>query len=125
MEAQTKEAARQILGHIGEIQAKMGPYGVAGVNQQLIKIRKKAAALYEGDQTPEKIIDGYRGDTDTAFYLLYARLIEFFNNQSRTGASSPRQDADRLHLVRMMEVSISRARVYFERKTRCDYLGEE
>jgi|GEM_PF-2506681 len=112
---QTQEAARQILGDISDIQAVVSMSGLDEVNVKLSAIREKAAFIFEGKKGPENVIAGYEHDADMAMALL-GQKINLYLALHDDGIHIP--DADRLLILRLAEVFVSRNRVYFNRKGR-------
>jgi len=110
MNTQVKEAARQILGQVSDIQAILG--GEDEVALKLAAIRKKAAFLYEGGGPAEQIIAGYRNDVLVTQSVLMDSLghVNF--------EKSVISDADMIQLSHLAELLISRTSVYLERKGR-------
>lgn len=119
---QTQEAARQILGHVSDIQAITSMSGMTDVNLKLAEIRDKAAVLYgEPGRNGREIVEGYKAAADDAMMML-GELIESFSHRIETDLF-PLRDADRSQIMRVAELFVSRSRVYFDRKTR--FLAEE
>lgn len=110
---QTREAARQILGNVSDIQAVVSMCGLVDVNGKLAAIREKAAFIFEGKKGSEKIIAGYEGDADLAMTMLTSKIDEYLVARDNGDHVT---DADRLMLLRLAELFVSKTRVYFERR---------
>lgn len=109
---QIKEAARQILGQVSDIQAVTSLCGLGDVNLKLADIREKAAFLLEDHGTPEQILCGYNHDATAALAMFGEELV------GRKLVCDTVDDVDLGQLVRMAEIFVRRTHVYFDRKTR-------
>lgn len=114
MENQVKEAARQILGIVSDIQASTSMLGLVEVTSKLADIREKAAWIYEGDKGARKVVEGYQNDADQSLAML-THKAGLFLAEKKAGLAT---DADRLQIQCLVELVAQRNRVYFERRNR-------
>lgn len=114
---QVKEAARQILGQVSDMQEVLSMSGSSELNLQLAAIREKAAFLLEGGKGPEQIVAGYRNEAQDSLVSL-GQVIEL-----HYGGHNLMDDADLLQALRLAEIFISRMRVYYERKKRYQFVA--
>ena len=114
---QTKEAARQILGELSDMQAVISMSGSNELNLKLAAIREKAAFLLEGGKGPEQIVASYRNEAQDSLIFL-GELIEL-----HYGARNIMDDADLLQALRLAEIFVTRMRVYFDRKRRYQFVA--
>ena len=117
MNTQVKEAARQILGDVSDIQTIMG--NSCGVGNKLSSIRQKAAFLYERGDSMEKIISWYRHDTHMALSMLGDAITRYHS------ASGHDNDAALININRLAEIVIQRSNVYLDRKARAIKEGSD
>ncbi|MBL4901074.1 hypothetical protein JYT85_01465 [Desulfocapsa sp. AH-315-G09] len=119
MNTQVKEAARQILGNISDIQEVLCMGGSDELNLKISAIRERAAFLFEGGQGTRQIIDGYQEEAQSSFTMLIEEA------SIHLGENNTMNDVELLHACRLAEIFVRRAHVYFDRKARAIMEGSD
>lgn len=107
-----RDAARQILGHVSDIQAVVGLCGMPSVSEGLAQIRSQAAWIMATDGAVEKILSGYEYEAQAGIQDLVEKIGEC------GGGLVPMDNAEISEVLLLAEVCVGRLIVCRDRRGR-------